>query len=332
MGGNDILGFKHSGNFGDLLYAIPAIKEYYRKTGRKPILYLDIGVVGFYYAGAKHPVQNERGESVLLNEKMYNKIRPLLLEQPYIEDVRIYTKDVQEKVINLDLIRTSFVNITYSCLSRVYFYIYPDLACDLAERFIDLPKTNVNYAKNKIIVNRSERYQNESIDYSFLKAYEDRVLFAGLPHEHEIFCKQFGLNIGRLKDNNFLETAYAIDQCDFFIGNQSSNFALATMLKTPRILEICHFAPNVHIYGNNAYDFYAQMGLMYYFKELYRKARYLGELEKTDEFHNNMPIYLYQGIKCVIDADKYMARITPVNMEQDLGNGKGQSKLISIKH
>jgi hypothetical protein len=326
-----ILGFKHSGNWGDICYALPAIKEYFKKTGKQSNLYLKLGQIGYYYDGATHPVQNDLGQTVMLNKRIFNKIKPLLEYQPYISQVLEYQDNLKDKVIDLDVIRTQFVNMPYSCLSRAYFYIFPDLACNLSDTFLYLPITDVNYAKNKIIINRSERYLNPHIDYSFLKKYENRIVFSGLQSECDIFCKQFGLNIPLLQENNFLELAHAINQCDLFIGNQSSNFAMAQMLKTPRILEVCNYAPNVICYGENAFDFYRQAALEYYFDVLYNKARFLGELEKTDKFHNNKSVYTYNGIECVVNAEKYHARIYPIDLEQDLGKGKGISKFINIK-
>lgn len=47
--------FLHQGSIGDTIASIPAMKEYYRKTGKKVVLYLESGVAAFYYQGAVHP-------------------------------------------------------------------------------------------------------------------------------------------------------------------------------------------------------------------------------------------------------------------------------------
>jgi len=75
--------FLHSGNSGDIIASLPAIREFYRKTGIKPILYLRKGVEAFYYEGAVHPVKNSEGKSVMLNDAMINIILTVLYKLSY---------------------------------------------------------------------------------------------------------------------------------------------------------------------------------------------------------------------------------------------------------
>jgi len=87
--------------------------------------------------------------------------------------------------------------------------------------------------------------------------------------EYNIFKYRFKLyDLQRLEVNDFLELAQAIKQCKFHISNQTQAFQLSQGLKTPRIVELCKIAPNVIPIGENAYDFYAQDGLEYYFHKL----------------------------------------------------------------
>lgn len=260
---------RHSGNIGDLWASLPALKEYHTKTGKKIILYLVIGQEAFYYKGATHPTKNEMGIEVMLNSYMFNMAKPLLMEQYFIRDVREWKG--QRVDINLDIIRETFVNMPYGSISRWYFYIYPDLACDLGNQWLFVPFTRKDLAKGKIIINRTQRYQNPLIDYKFLKKYKEHLIFAGVPKEHEEFCKAYKIEMPLLKVNNFLELAQAIKQCKVFLGNQSQAFQLAEGQKTPRIVELCYFAPNVIPFGKNGYDFYGQKSLEYYVDKLFNQ-------------------------------------------------------------
>src|ERR1044071_5275726 len=211
--------FLHSGTIGDVWAAIPAINEYHRKTGKQILLYLENGHPAEFYKGAVHPTRAADGSQVMLNEAMIKMMTPLLLEQPSIANVKIWDKEPID--VDLNLIRTEFINLPWGCISRWYFYVYPDLTCDLSKVWLTVPDSEKDLAKEKIIITRSERYRNESINYSFLKPYEEELLFCGTMREYNNFCMAFDLNIRKLTISNFLELAQAIKQCRFHISNQT---------------------------------------------------------------------------------------------------------------
>jgi hypothetical protein len=124
-------------------------------------------------------------------------------------------------------------------------------------------------AEGKILINRTERYNNVLISYNFLKKYENKVMLVGLPNEHEVFCKQNKLDIPRLEVADYLEIAMALKSCKVYIGGQSSIFQVAESLKIPRILEVCNSIPNVIGSGPGFYDFLTQRNLEYYCEKLF---------------------------------------------------------------
>ncbi len=270
----------HCGNSGDVIAALPAIRQFYKKTGIKPILYLVKDHPAKYYDGATHPVKDNQGNNVSLNEEMIRMLVPLLKCQDYIEDA--ISLDINEIVfaqhyaettdgkrhINLSFIRDTFCNIPYGDIRRWYFYPYPDLTCDLSKQYIHVPETEKKLAKDKIIICRTERYLNSTIDYSFLKNNQDNLLFAGTTREWNNFCMQFDLEIEKLNVNDFLELAQAVQQCNFLISNQTMIFQIAEGLKVPRIVELCSWAPNVIPVGENALDFFDSMALQTHFHSL----------------------------------------------------------------
>jgi hypothetical protein len=263
--------FLSSGNSGDTLASLPAVREFYRKTGIKPTLYLRKDVEAFYYEGAVHPVKNsETGKNVMLNQQMIDLLTPLLKAQPFLEDVKVW---VDEPIgCDLDLIRETNVGMPGLSINRWVFYVYPDLACDLSQQWLTVPDSDKDLAKGKIIITRTERYRNENINYSFLKPYEDELIFSGTMREYNTFCMAFDLNVKKLTVDNFLTLAQAIKQSRFHITNQTMANQISTGLMHPSILEVCTFAPNCIPIGEDRYDFLAQKGLEYYFDLLYKKT------------------------------------------------------------
>lgn len=262
--------FLHSGNSGDIIASLPAVREFYRKTGIKPILYLRKGVKAFYYEGAVHPIKNEDGEAVMLNDAMIKMLIPLLKAQPFFEDVKEWTDE--EIGCDLDNIRETNVGMPGLSINRWYFYVYPDLACDLTKQWLEVPDSEKDLANGKIVITRTERYTNPNIDYSFLKPYEDELVFSGTMREYNIFCMTYDLNIKKLTVDNFLTLAQAIKQSRFHVTNQTMANQISTGLLHPCILEVCTFAPNCIIFGEDRYDFMAQPALEYYFDLLYKKT------------------------------------------------------------
>lgn len=256
----DFITARHSGNSGDLVSSLPGLRELYRKTGKKIRLYLWLNRHAHYYEGAVHPVKN--GEvQVMLNSYMQEALKPLIESQDYIESCQVWNGEHID--VNLDRIREVNLNMSAGTLSRWYFQVFPDMACDLSEPWlqVELLKTN------RIIVNRTQRYLNPMMEYHLLRDYED-VWFAGTAAEHKIFCEEFGLDIPHLFVNDFYDLARAIAGCRFFIGNQSMCFQIAEGLKVPRIFESCYACQNVIPVGVHAYDVAMSSGLKYYVEYL----------------------------------------------------------------
>ena len=258
--------FLHWGNCGDVWASIPAIREYCRKFNSKANVYLEKDHLAEYYEGATHPVKSDGGEMVCLNQKMIDMMIPLLLAQPFIQDAKLY--DGEKIHVDLNKIRLTNVRMPNGSINRWYFYCFPNLACDLSKPWLEVPDTDKNFAKGKILINRTERYTNPNINYEFLKPYEDECLFIGTMREYNNFTMNNGLEIRKLNVNNFLEYAQAIKQSKFYISNQSQGYQLCQGQFHPSILEVCSAAPNVIPIGDKMYDFWGQTALEYYFHEL----------------------------------------------------------------
>lgn len=258
--------FSHSGNAGDVLASMPAMKTFNESTGKKIKLHLISGVKAFYYEGAVHPVKNAANEPVMLNSNMVEMLKPLLMAQPFIEDVVEITEDMPDSV-RLHMIRETNVGMPNLSINRWYFYAFPDLACDLSKPWLEVPDNEKDISKGKIIITRTERYRN-NVNYSFLKPYEDDCIFSGTMREYNQFCMEFNLNIKKLTVNSFLDIAQAIKQSKFHITNQTAANQISQGLFHPSILETCTFAPNCIPIGENRFDFLSQPAAEYYFHRL----------------------------------------------------------------
>lgn len=279
---------KHFANIGDAIASLAGLKKYYELTGKKIIFTQQINVRGTYYPSAVHPTKNDKGEEVMCNQKMFDMLKPLLLCQDYIHDVQVYNG--QKIDIDLDVIRQGvFVNLPYMAIQSWIFMAFPDIATDLSKQWMtigdidvsnckikstsgEITAVSLDFIKDKAVINFTERYRNPHLNYFFLKNYKDSIIFAGTENEYEVFCKQWELDIPYLIVNDFLELAHIIKNSKFLLGCQSFCWGIAESLKTPRILELCTFAPNCQPFiGEDSYGYLSQVGLVYYFETLMSK-------------------------------------------------------------
>lgn len=264
---------KHSVNMGDLIASMAAMKRFYDVTKSKIIVSQHIGTVAEYYQGAVHPVTNESGVQVCMNEKIWTMMKPLVESQYYIQEFEKYEGQAVDMDFNVIRGKT-FVNLPNGMIQSWIMYAFPDLACDLSKPWITIdgktPKYIEKQIKGKAIINFTERYRNKNMEYFFLKNYADDLVFSGTEREHWLFCNQYRLDIPHLEIKNFLDLAYAIRDCRFILGNQSSLWNLAEAMKKPRILEVCSFAANCQpMIGEHSYGYYHQVGNEYFFRKLY---------------------------------------------------------------
>lgn len=259
------LTFMQPRNLGDLIYSLWGIKNVCEKLNCKAVIYQWLNREAFYYEGAKHPTKGDNGNEVTMNQKMFDMVKPLILSLPYVEDFLPYQGETVH--FNLDRISHMKINIPYGEIRNWIGYVYPELQADLGRTVIPFNSVLESLGKNfepkcdvggAIIVNRTSRYRNEHINYGILNKYAQRgfkIYFVGTLDEFSEFSGPVA-SAEYLKVDNFLELAYYIAMCKLFVGNQSFCFSLAEAMKTPRVLEVCSYAPNVIPVGNNAYQYY----------------------------------------------------------------------------
>jgi|TARA_B110000438_G_scaffold297702_1_gene344533 hypothetical protein len=239
---NKTITFLHSGHLGDLVYALPVIKELSKDHECHFYIQSNKKIPVEYY---KHPAG-----SVYIDDRMLNLFLPLMKEQKFIHRVEKYND--QKIDINFDIFRELPININFNS-PRWYFHI-AGIQVDLADPYLFVdPHEKI---KNKIVIHRTFRHRNQFINYKFLERYGDLV-FVGTKDEYEDLRKDVkNLDLYDCKD--YLDMARVIKASKFFIGNQSVAYPMAEAIKVPRILEAEPNFPVVQPIGKNAFDFYYQ--------------------------------------------------------------------------
>lgn len=264
---NKPITFRSSGLSGDLIAFMAGIKKVCEDADTKAIIYMWLDRPMYLYPGAEHPYG-----SVMFNRYAFDMMKPLIEAQDYVQEFLVWSG--QQFTIDLDIHRERQIGMPYGSLHRWMGLMYPDMQTDLSESWLEAgttAKAKVKELRETILINRTSRYQNHTVSYFFLNEYKDRVMFVGLEKEHADFCNQWDLEIKRLHVKNFLGLATAIDNCKFFIGNQSMCYGIAEALKVPRLMEYCTFAPNVIPVGKHAYDYASQSALQWLVEKLDRE-------------------------------------------------------------
>lgn len=259
---------KHSFNLGDLITILPALQSCYEANGEKFTIYQVLNFPAVYYDAATHPTQFN-GDDVCMNEEMFNMMKPLMEGQDCIDSFEVW----EGQEVRYDLDKTRDRKMIPMPFADIHFwptFVFPELSPDFfsASLYVDYKKYSAYSYRGKIIINITERYRNPYISYFFLKKHELDVVFAGTEKEHKLFCETFKLNVPLLVVKDFLELAVYINNCKFFIGNQSLCWHIADKLQKPRVLEFCAPFPNTFPTSSNGYVFANQESLQYYFNQL----------------------------------------------------------------
>jgi hypothetical protein len=262
----EVVKYKHSINSGDLIAALPGIRYVYKQLGKKGIIYQRLNMAADY-GGQPHPVKSDRdtGVQVCMNTTQWNYLKPLLEAQEYIQECDVW--EGQTVDLDFDKIREgTFTTMPFGSINRWVFYMYPAIACDLSEKWLEVHYSEeINrQVEGRILLNFTERYRNPLVTYFFLKKWEDKLIFAGTRAEHDTFCRENKLEIPYFKVSNFLELAQGINQCRFFLGNQSMCWNIAEALKKKRVVEVYRQSSNCVPNGVDGYDFIQQGGVEFY--------------------------------------------------------------------
>ncbi|WP_439556362.1 hypothetical protein [Dyadobacter sp.] len=243
---NGKIRLSHSGNAGDVIYALPTIEAIRKLTGARIELYLRLGQPLILSGYNTHPLGN-----VMLNEKMAEMLIKLLRPQRYIDHIDIHTDQTID--IDLDYFRAGGIPLDKGNIARWCSYL-TGVNPVLWKPWLEV-EPDRSY-ENSIVMARSERYRNYTINYKFMNQYAD-IVFIGVESEYKDIKKTIP-NIRWVQVDDFMQMAEIIAGCKFFIGNQSFPYSIAEGLKVPRILETSFEVINVVPEGNDGFDFFFQ--------------------------------------------------------------------------
>jgi hypothetical protein len=234
------LAFKHSGRLGDIIYSLPLVKQLAEEKGEAADFFVPSDTPANLTGNVYHP-----GGSLMVSEALFKFVRPLLAAQPYIRSASfVPTSDIPSSAINLDAFRTSGLNLGAGCIQGWYRKVF-GVAFPLEAVWLTVPAGSTPKQSDvpAVVVNRTTRYCNTSINYQVLDAV-GQIGFIGLDYELQEFVTRFHLrNVLHLKPKDALEMAQIMVRAKVFVGNQSFCFSVAEGLKVPRAQEVFEPVP-----------------------------------------------------------------------------------------
>lgn len=219
--------FGHSGDLGDIIFCLPILQQ----------------------LGGKHVLRLYDRPFTKKLEERAPIIAPLLLAQPYIEEVLVGDGPVDYDFAPF----RKFYQPSRTLLAAQGAWMKKNYGMPIPKGERPwLTVTPSKATKGLAVVARSARYHNPHFPWQkIVDKLGSKIRFVGISEEYEDFCSKFG-EVEHLPTANLLEVAQAIAGSDLFIGNQSSPGAVAEGLKHPRIQETSLRVPDC-IYPGGGY-------------------------------------------------------------------------------
>lgn len=222
--------FYHSGDLGDVVYSLPAVRE----LGGGDLVLGPDNRSGM----STRAKMDERNASLLL---------PLLEAQPYLHSAT--WSSTLPTTTNHDLNSMRLLLRDYRLdmqtgynLARCYLRTFGLALHNDEPSWLHAPDPR---ALAPVIINRSPRYHDPHFRWDrILDAYRGSIIFIGHPDEHAAFCRQWQCKVPFEPTATLLDAARLIAGASLFVGNQSCCYALAEGLKRPAILECCPAGSN----------------------------------------------------------------------------------------
>ena len=251
--------FKHSGQLGDIIYAIPAMRRIAEQRGDPALaIYVPNDRKANHAPGLKH-VSGE----LMMTRAMFDFVRPLLAQQPGVEALHfVDSASIPRNAIDLDVIRNGTLNLSAGNIRDYYFKAFGLVADETAAAPWLERSTQPAAAVYDVVFGRSTRYLNDSIDYTVLLAYAGSVGFIGTAHEYKNLRERYpDLAVDHVHVSDAMQACNLIAASRLYVGNQSLFFAIAEGLRADRALEVFEPVPNVVPYGGRCAQFVSSAGL-----------------------------------------------------------------------
>jgi hypothetical protein len=225
--------FKHSGDLGDIIYSLPTV----RALGGGTLL-LDI------MGGPDEPLVRQTciGGRTKFGRPGYDTVRPLLVQQPYVQDVRVWQGEPVDH--NLDRFRRQAFADNRLNLAACHLREFgqPDTLADVPWLTVREPPIKLH---RPLMINRTVRFHSKYHWWALnIASLAPQSIFLGLEKEHEVFQYTFDCQIDRHAAADALEIARVLVGAQGLIGNQSFVMALAIALGVPFVQEVYDYTPN----------------------------------------------------------------------------------------
>ena len=216
--------FFHSGDLGDLIYAIPSIRALCAQRRERAEVYL-----------GSRPWTRSRW-----NEQLYGSIEPLLRAQGFSVFLMHGEEAPQSPFIDFSTFRNGGYVLGDTIIERQRRWVNAEI--DLKKPWIHVEPDH--FFAGKIIVNRASRWQGFCFPWKdVVRVFSGQLLFIGLESECEEFEREFGA-ISFHPTFDLLQVARIIAGAQFFIGSQSAPLAIANGLHKPSLVEACPYGPD----------------------------------------------------------------------------------------
>ena len=239
--------FVIAGDMGDVIYHLLFIK----KLGAKKY-HIDPWGAGYQRGGF---IQCGDGNPPKFNLSKALFLLPLLKEQPYLDDVDLYTGDSKDAWRSYDVHAGEFHKDDLGIQNLTYFHAKKyDLSLEeLNEPWLKIESSVKIDEKRDVIINRSLRYRgNDNYYYFNREMLNEKGIFVGLEEEYVDFVRRFGcVNVPFAQTNTALELAEVINGHHNFVGNGSLAASIAIGLGLNIHYEFCSQACHYVFKRNN---------------------------------------------------------------------------------
>lgn len=242
----DTLNFLHSGDIGDIIAGLGAIKELCEKKNKKANIFLDTsgGLINTGdYSITNAIIANTGGRGLKFKESGYKFIHRLIEVQPYVAGVYRYDQDtVSELNITIDYNMNAFrkyfldADIARETNQNLLFLHQKVLGLDIGYKspWLFIPDNFVPdeskecHKPHSILIGRTTRCQSAHAFLSCcIKDIQRDGWFMGLDLEHKAFENAFDININRLEIEDAFDALIAISKSNTVIFNSTSFFWIA---------------------------------------------------------------------------------------------------------
>ena len=209
--------FKHSGDIGDLIYALPTIRA---------------------LGGGKLYLAKSNFTRVPMQAGVLANIKSFLESQPYVTEAILWQG---ERVhYNLDLFRDGWD--TRDNIAEEHLKTFGIPVSESEKPWLENLGMN---ALASVVINRTKRHRNDLFPWNkVLNKYVFEDTFVGTKEEFNDFSLSTEMPVLYNPTETLLDLAQVISGCKLFIGNQSAAYAIAEGLKKPVIQEVYLPTPN----------------------------------------------------------------------------------------